>query len=49
MDAVHRVLTGQATQRWHLIAGGIVVTLWILIDVLQFCGWDGPSLIRLFR
>jgi hypothetical protein len=38
-DALHRVLIGQTTTRKQLIAAGIVVIIWILMDVIQFVDW----------
>lgn len=43
MDALHRIVTGQAlTPRQHAIGGGFVL-LWFTMDVIQFVdmlhGW----------
>lgn len=43
MDALHRIITGQALTPRQLIAGGLFVLLWFLMDVIQFAdmvrGW----------
>lgn len=39
MDSLHRVLIGQTVSRRELKIAGVVVILWILIDVIQFSNW----------
>lgn len=43
MDAIHRILTGQALTPRQLIGGGIFVLCWFIMDVIQFAdmvrGW----------
>lgn len=36
MDAIHRILTGQALTPRQLAAGGFLVGAWILMDVIEF-------------
>lgn len=38
-DALHRILVGQTTTRKQLIVAGVVVIVWILMDVIQFVDW----------
>lgn len=39
MDAIHRILTGQTLTPTQLRIAGVVILLWILIDVIQFVDW----------
>lgn len=39
IDTVHRVLTGQTVTRIELTIAGIVVVLWIAMDVHQYISW----------
>lgn len=44
MDAMHRVLVGQTLSRRELVTAGVVVILWIVIDVIQFADWAWTKL-----
>jgi hypothetical protein len=39
MDTIHRILSGQALTPRELRWAGIIVILWILMDVVQFADW----------
>lgn len=43
MDAIHRILAGQALTRRELIGAGIFVMIWFVMDIIQFAdmviGW----------
>ncbi len=36
MDALHRILSGQAVTRTQLIGGGIFIAVWSGIDFIMF-------------
>lgn len=39
MDTIHRVLTGQPLSRRELIAAGILVLIWFVMDLVQWLDW----------
>lgn len=39
MDAFHRVMAGAPVSRRQLRAAGIVVVIWIAMDVIQWLDW----------
>lgn len=38
-DSLHRILSGSPARRIELIAAGIFVAVWFLMDVVQFTDW----------
>lgn len=38
-DSIHRILSGSPLQRKELVAAGIFVAIWFIIDVIQFSDW----------
>ena len=39
MDAIHRILAGSPLARKELIAAGVFVAVWFVIDVIEFVDW----------
>ncbi len=41
MEALHRILSGQALTKGQLIGAGVFVFVWFLMDVIQFLDMVG--------
>jgi hypothetical protein len=39
MEALHRILSGQALTTRQLTLAGIFVSVWFLMDLIQFVDW----------
>jgi hypothetical protein len=39
LDAINRILSGQALTRPQLVGAGVFVAVWFLMDAIQFADW----------
>jgi hypothetical protein len=39
LDAINRILSGQALTRPQLVGAGVFVAVWFLMDLIQFVDW----------
>jgi hypothetical protein len=39
LDAINRILSGQALTHRQLVGAGVFVAVWFLMDAIQFADW----------
>ena len=39
MDALHKILAGNPDDRRQLVAAGIFVAIWFVMDTIEFVDW----------